>query len=224
MGLRRAYVDFIQRSVDATLGGLAGTKMLELGNQRFSRREWMGARTGKAYFSKRGVEHISLDFNGKDGAVALDLSEAIDKPEWSNHFDIITNSGTTEHVEPFSAQFTCFGNLHHWLKPGGIFIHIVPAIEELERTGRWKNHCNHYYSAAFFEMLAHENDYDLIESTVINDLRSACLRKTQDAPFMLDRAVFERHITRKEGGIDYAGSRGSLWSRLRGRFTDRRYP
>lgn len=205
MGLRRAYLDFIQQSVDATIGGFDGKKMLELGNQRISRSQGIRERTGKAYFTKLGVDHTSLDFNGKDGAVPLDLSQLIDKPEWQGHFDIITNSGTTEHVEPFETQFDCFTNLHNWLKPGGIIVHIVPAREELEATGRWENHCNNYYSKEFFEVLARGCGYEVVSSTVINDLRAVCLCKKEDRPFMTDRDAFFENITRREGGIVYFG-------------------
>lgn len=221
MGLRRSYLTFIRTSVESTIGAFDGTRMLELGNQRIARRAFAGARTGKAYYTRLGVEHTSLDFNGKDGAVPLDLSVEIDKPEWAGHFDIITNSGTTEHVEPFEAQYTCFKNLHAWLKPGGIAVHIVPAVEGLETTDRWTRHCNNYYSAAFFEMLARENDYELVASTVINHLRAACLRKSSDAPFMGDRSLFLSFVTRKEGGIDYSRPRPSLWKRLIGRRASR---
>lgn len=217
MGLKRSYIDFIRESVESTLGGFGGTRMLELGNQRIARRAMIGARTGKAYYTDLGVEHTSLDFNGKDGAVALDLSVAVDKPEWHGYFDIVTNAGTTEHVEPHDAQYTCFANLHEWLKPGGIFIHIVPAVEGLASTNRWDKHCNNYYSAAFFEMLARENDYALVASRVINHLRVACLRKCSNTPFMLDRGLFLEHVTRKEGGIDYSRPRPSVLKRLLGR-------
>lgn len=212
MGLKREYLEFIERAV----GSFEGKRMLELGNQRISRRARVGARTGKAYYTALGAAHTSLDFNGKDGAIPLDLSQPIDKPDWRGHFDVITNAGTTEHVEPFAAQYVCFRNLHEWLKPGGVFIHIVPAIEELDASGRWMNHCNHYYAAAFFEMLARENDYELLESTIVNELHAAALRKRSDAPFMTDRAEFERTITRREGGLDYTRPQ-PLWSRVRRR-------
>lgn len=217
MGLKRSYIDFIRESVESTIGGFRGMRMLELGNQRIARRAFIGARTGKAYYTNLGVEHTSLDFNGKDGAVKLDLSVAIDKPEWRGHFDIVSNAGTTEHVEPHAAQYTCFANLHDWLKPGGIFVHIVPAVEGLATTDRWDKHCNNYYSAAFFEMLARENDYALVASRVINHLRVACLCKRSDAPFMADRELFLAHVARKEGGKDYSSPRPSLLQRLRSR-------
>ncbi|MEX0900455.1 MAG: class I SAM-dependent methyltransferase [Gammaproteobacteria bacterium] len=221
MGLRRSYLRFIRESVESTIGGFAGKRMLELGNQRIARRALVGARTGKAYYTALGVYHTSLDCNGKDGAVPLDLSVDIEKPEWEAHFDVITNAGTTEHVEPFEAQYTCFRNLHRWMRPGGIQVHFVPAIEGLETTDRWTNHCNNYYSAAFFEMLARENGYELVASTVINHLRAACVRKVSGAPFMDDRALFLRHVSREEGGIDYSRPRPSLWRRLIGRRASR---
>lgn len=206
MGLRRQYIDYIQECVDATLGDLRGRTMLELGNQQIPRRQGIAERTGKAYYTRRGAIHTSLDFNGQDGAVALDLSKAIDKPEWDGHFDIITNAGTTEHVEPYEAQYECFANIHRWLKPGGIVVHIVPGIEELEPKGRWRGHCNNYYSRHFFERLAGANGYELVSTRVIRELRAACLRKVDERPFEADRAAFLESITRKEGGMVYYGA------------------
>ena len=205
MGLRRIYIDFIQRSVEATIGEFRGGRMLELGNQRISRSEGIRERTGKAYYTNLGMTHTAIDFNGKDGALPLDLSQPIDRPEWIGYFDIITNCGTTEHVEPLEAQYTCFANLHRWLKPGGIAIHVVPAIEELEASGRWQNHCNVYYSKAFFQELARLNGYEVIESTVIRHLRSVCLRKIGDPPFNEDREKFLENLTLRTGGIVYFG-------------------
>ncbi|MFP4282683.1 MAG: hypothetical protein ACLFU2_08690 [Opitutales bacterium] len=179
--------------------------MLELGNQRIARGRGVAERTGKTYFTHRGVEHTAIDFNGKDGALPYDLSKPIDRPDWMGAFDIVTNSGTTEHVEPFEGQFTCFESIHNWLKPGGITVHIVPAIEELEANGRWRNHCNIYYSKAFFDELARLNSYEVIESTVMNDLRAVSLRKTTNEPFTTDRERFFANLTLKAGGIEYFG-------------------
>jgi hypothetical protein len=203
MGLRREYLDYIEESVRATLGDLRGRQMLELGNQRIPRSAGVAARTGKAYFTQLGAVHTSLDFNGADGAIALDLSQRIDKPEWNGLFDIITNAGTTEHVEPYAAQYECFANIHGWVKRGGIVVHIVPSIEELAANGRWRGHCNNYYSQRFFERFAAVNGYELVSTRVIRELRAACLRRLVEQPFETDRAAFLQHITRKEGGIVY---------------------
>lgn len=177
--------------------------MLELGNQRIARGRGVPERTGKAYYENRGVEHVAIDFNGKDGAHPFDLSKPVDRTDWIGFFDIVTNSGTTEHVEPLEGQYTCFESIHGWLKPGGVAIHIVPAVEEFETTGRWRNHCNIYYSKAFFDELAELNAYEVIETTVINDLRTVCLRKTNDSAFTTDRERFFANITVKQGGIEY---------------------
>jgi len=205
LGLRRSYLQFIEDAANRTLGEFRGRRVLELGNQRIGRREGIRERTGRDWFTNRGAEHIALDFNGKDGAVALDLSRRIDRPDWRGHFDLITNAGTTEHVEPFAAQWECFANLHDWLRPGGIAIHIVPGIEELQARGRWQNHCNNYYSAQFFADLAAANDYALVASTVLNDLRAVCVQKRSDRPFASERAALLAGITRREGGIVYHG-------------------
>lgn len=215
MGLKRIYLDFIDTAVRETVGGFAGKQMLELGNQRISRSAGVAARTGKAYYTGLGAEHTSADINGEDGAVVVDLGVRDAMPDWAGRFDIITNAGTTEHVEPFDAQFDCFRNIHAWSRPGGVMVHIVPAVEELDARGRWRHHCNTYYSLPFFETLASACGYRLVTTTVLNDLRAVALERG-DAPFMADRAVFYAHLERRSGGIDYSDR--SLASRLRHKF------
>lgn len=204
MALQPAYLDYIQTCVDRTFGGLAGRRMLELGDQ-VVKADGIPETTGKEYYENRGVDHVSFDLNGRHGALAVDLARPIADPQWHDAFDIVTNSGTTEHVEPFEAQHTCFMNIHDCLKTGGISVHLVPDLDELEQRGRWKNHCNNYYTHGFFETLAALNGYTLVSSEVINGLRCACLRKESDAPFTEDREAVLAGIGRRSGGVVYSG-------------------
>jgi len=52
MGLNLAYIDFIQKCVEATVGELRGKRMLELGNQEFDKS--IPERTGKEYYMRVG--------------------------------------------------------------------------------------------------------------------------------------------------------------------------
>lgn len=204
MGLNAAYLQYIQDCADSELGGLAGTRMLELGDQVIGG-EGIPERTGKAYYENRGVDHVSFDLNGRHGAIKVDLATPIADPRWRGAFDIVTNSGTTEHVEPLEAQYTCFMNIRDCLRVGGISVHLVPDLDELEQRGRWRNHCNNYYTHAFFVRLAELNGDSLVSSKVINGLRCACLRKDSDAPFTGDHEAVLAGIGRKSGGVVYSG-------------------
>ncbi len=204
MGLQPAYLDYIEECARSELGGLAGTRMLELGDQVISI-EGVAERTGKDYYENRGVAHVSFDLNGAHGALEVDLAQPIADPAWRGAFDIVTNSGTTEHVEPYEAQYTCFQNIHDCLKVGGISVHLVPDLDELEQRGAWRNHCNNYYTHGFFARLAELNGYRLVSSKVINGLRCACLRKNVDAPFTADREAVLAGIGRRFGGVVYSG-------------------
>lgn len=221
------HLDFIDRHVGAELGGLAGTSMLELGNQRVLNGFWgkrfsprVSERTGKAYYTRRGVQHTSFDLNGRDGALPIDLSKPIEADQWPP-FDFVTNSGTTEHVEPYEAQYACFENIHRLTRTGGLMFHIIPAIEELAAGGFWRYHCNNYYSREFFSTLCDANAYRLIAQDVMDELLCVCLRKTEPRPFMADRDAFLRGIIRREGGVTYGGinDAGQSAARRRAMFT-----
>jgi hypothetical protein len=117
MGLQPSYIDYITQCVASELGNLAGLRMLELGDQTIGA-DSIPDTTGKTYFENRGVQHTSFDLNAKHGALPVDLAQLIDDPQWLDAFDIVTNSGTSEHVEPLEAQYYCFKNIHDCLKVG----------------------------------------------------------------------------------------------------------
>jgi hypothetical protein len=197
MGLAREGLAFINRNIANTVGELSGKKMLELGNQHIDD-DSIPEKTGKEYFENRGVNHISVDLNGLDGALRLDLSKPRQFLQWNGYFDIITNFGTSEHVEPKSVQYECFLIMHSCLRVGGIAIHLLPDINELENKGCWRGHCANYYSMDFFKQLAENNNYKLVSLEIINGLVCSCLQKQSDIPFMEERDRFLEYITRKK--------------------------
>ena len=204
MGLKQVYLEYINECINGTLGDIRGKRMLELGNQEIMENS-IPQKTGKEYFMDRGVEHISVDLNGLDGALPLDLAKPGQFAEWHDHFDIITNSGTTEHVEPKSAQYECFSVIHDCLKVGGIAVHLIPDIDTLKDMGCWEGHCFNYYSHAFFKMLAEKNNYKLVSLKIIDGAICSCLQKREDIPFMENRKEFLRYITRRSKGMIYRG-------------------
>jgi hypothetical protein len=204
MGLRREYLDFIERSISQALANPQERSMLELGDQLITD-DSAPETTGKEYFQNRGFTHVSIDLNGLHGSLSFDLSRPIPRQDWLGAFDVITNAGTSEHVEPFKGQHACFKNIHDLLALGGIAIHLVPDVDELEQRGHWMGHSNYYYSEGFFRALADENGYRLVSSEVIHGLRCACLQKTDDQPFTADVERFLSGIARRSGGRVYPG-------------------
>lgn len=179
MGLKQDALDFIFKCVDAVFDSYQGVEMLELGNQQIKS---SGHReVAKHYFKMMGFKHTSFDINGKDGALPIDLSKAIKDKRYYDRFDIVTNSGTSEHVEPYEGQYECFRNIHLCTKIGGIMIHIVPE------DGSSPNHCPYYYTIKFFEKLAEFNKYEIIELGRLcrgkNTFIKVGLIKTRGEPF-----------------------------------------
>ena len=188
MGLIPKYLDFILNSC----GEIKDKKMLELGNQ-FIMDSSIPEKTGHEYYSNRGVDHISIDLYDKEATYQFDLTKPF-PVTWKGYFDIITNSGTTEHVEPKEGQYQAYKNIHDDLKVSGIVVHILPSIDTYMDTGAWAGHCNYYYNNLFVLMLAAENNYEIIERCYINDLLAFAFRKIEDREFMSDKAKFLRYI------------------------------
>lgn len=195
MALNSVYLEYIQKAIKENYPvERLNLRMLELGDQIINDTN-VKEKTGKKYFSNRNIEHTSVDFNGLNGSLMLDLRKPEEFMEFHNYFDIITNSGTTEHVDPKSKQYECFGILHDCLKIGGIMIHLLPDIDELRKYGAWRYHCSNFYSKKFFEVLAADCKYELKSTTTINHLRCVVLKKTEESIFTKERDKFLSLIT-----------------------------
>ncbi len=198
MGLKTSYLSFIEHSIEQTFGkDVNGLRMLELGDQVVLAPN-AAEKTGKEYFTNRGCEHVSVDINGLHGATVRDLTKPEQFRDWHDSWDILTNSATTEHVEPFESQYDCFNIIHSCIKMGGIAIHLVPDVYERDERGAWESHCRYYYSESFFELLAEECGYELLSNTVTDGLRCAAARKTKNVPFMKDHSQFLASIYRRD--------------------------
>ncbi len=153
MGINKESLDFITKTINNSNIALDGCRMIELGNQML---KGIGG-SAKEHFKSIGVDHVSIDTNGKNGALVIDLQRRIKDRSLVGTFDVLTNFGTTEHVEQ---QYPCWLNIHNLVKQNGVFIHVVP------RTGHWRGHGYHKYSLEFFQKLADNCDYELIENFI----------------------------------------------------------
>jgi len=155
---------------------LSGMRMAEVGNQHV-RRSTFGTRVpSKKLFELLGVDHVSIDLNGLDGALPLDLARPITDPELVGSFDMVTNFGTSEHVDD---QFECWRNLHNLACTGGLMLHLVPTPDCPP------GHCEYYYDERFFEQLVDIAGYEQLElyrSENQGSLIAVALRKTAE-PF-----------------------------------------
>ena len=160
MGISKDNIDLMDMALSAIgKDSFNGLQICELGNQRMRFGQY---ETGKEYLSAHGAIHISIDRNGMDGAIVLDLAKPIKL--WRGKFDLVTNYGTSEHVQN---QKACFDNINNFCKAGGAMVHAVPF------KGTYKTHCNFHYDTEFFVELAKERGYTI----VLNEVRKRTNKK-----------------------------------------------
>lgn len=175
--------------------------MCELGNQHIRPGIFVANkyRTGKEYFKSRGVDHVSIDINGLDGALPFDLCKQISPSpaiggigvqNIGRTFDIVTNFGTVEHLDD---MYMGFKNIHDLCSTGGIMVHALPSLKG------WNLHCKKKFDTDFIRLLCEANDYDIIildriqysEYGELKMLVRAIIEKAGSAPFC-SRKQFER--------------------------------
>lgn len=154
---------------------IVGSKMLELGNKKNSKG------TYKNYFESLGIEHTSVDWNGLDGALKLDLRVPINLGQ----FDMVTNIGTTEHV---SEQTPVWKNVHEAVKLGGVLVSITP------KPGDWWWHGEYYPTQEFYKQFAELNGYTVENLSEAQNhptrIIRARMRKVKDLPFQMPKSEY----------------------------------
>eukprot|EP00438_Fugacium_kawagutii_P000717 Skav211036 [mRNA] locus=scaffold1434:73496:78361:+ [translate_table: standard] len=104
-------------------------------------RPWPALPKLDGVFERLGFRHTSLDINGRDGAVVVDLSRMKPTARPLNvsllgHCDVVTNFGTTEHVGV-----------------GPLVSATGHQLDYLESTDDWLNESEYINAPADFELL-----------------------------------------------------------------------
>jgi len=134
--------------------------------------------------------YIVYDLHEREGVEIYDLS--IIHEEYKK-FDVITNFGTTEHVEPQQGQYNCWLNVHNLLKINGIIINIVPCS-----NGGWEDHCRYYYNDLFFKQFE-QIGYSILEYKIIADRNCFCvLKKINNSKFLSEKEFWKNIIFKEE--------------------------
>lgn len=161
------YID-PKDSVLIELGDQNAFNDLAEGIEKYRIKDIMGA-----YFK----EYHTIDLKGSD-IIKTDLSEYRPNLFKAN---IITNIGTSEHVEDERGQWNCWRNLHSWLKIGGIMIHELPEV------GSWAGHARYYVTKEYFKSLE-KCGYEVLELDThkynVGNSIWCVVMKIRDKPFM----------------------------------------
>jgi hypothetical protein len=148
---------------------LVNLKMCELGNQF-----WLNGQAAKEIFELMGVQHVSMDINGQNGALPIDLRYPV-PDEFVGKFDVVTDFGCSEHVDnPYEVN----RNIYRMAKIGGLIIQAVPY------SGTWAGHCLYRYRLDAFTKLAEACKNRLqICNTHSDNLLWVVMMKTKDNMF-----------------------------------------
>ena len=115
--------------------------MYELGNKKTDGQPY------RIFYEYINVEYMSIDINGMDGAIVLDLEIPILNLKSR---DMVANIGTAEHVMNQEQVFRNIHNLSHFR-----MVHWVPKEKKRSKHGYWG------YTEDFFKMLAELNNYQI---------------------------------------------------------------
>lgn len=185
------YISLYDKEIKKLNLNLKNLDLLELGDQEIHdpilARPFSKVRNSYIFNPK---SYTVYDLHERPGVTIFDLSI---EHENLQTFDIITNFGTTEHVEPENGQYVCWKNIHNMLRINGLLISIVPCSE-----GGWEDHCRYFYNKNFFEEF--ENiGYNLLEYKIIFDKNCySVLQKKENSNFIQQQDFWKNILIRKE--------------------------
>lgn len=142
MGLTKKNFDLFSHVLNTFFVEKQEKTCLELGSQEF-----VGIFNNicvREVFAKEFKECITVDLHNIKDVTICDLSIY---QEGLFNVDLITNFGTTEHVEYEDGQYNCWKNIHNWLNIDGIIVHLTPEFRS------WPGHCRYYTDFDFYKNL-----------------------------------------------------------------------
>lgn len=173
-------------------------KIAELGVQYVMGEEW--GEYGPLYFKDifPNLDLTSFDITGENNSTFLNLSSPLPN-DYKNKYDLITNFGTTEHVQD---QYICWKNIFNMLKYNGIVINEIP------KKNNWSNHCKYYFDEDTFKTMS--DDFEIIDIQDIpydgnGDLIYCVIKKIHQDKFKCKKQKLLDSITIIEDYIDYQG-------------------
>lgn len=105
----------------------------------------LGTVSNQYYRQNYGAEMVSIDINGLNGSLKIDLSKAVKDESLLESADIVTDFGTAEHIKNL---YQAFRNAFNFGKVGGLLIHANP------KTGSFKDHGFHWFDVEFWKRFA----------------------------------------------------------------------
>ena len=209
MGINTDTLDFLYESTEAAgITDLKDVRLLELGNQSIRKNAQknykINTTISKEYFLSLGCNHHSIDWNGLDGAIPLDLTLPLPIPKFMKYFDIVTDFGDMEHVRGFVdwmegvGHWNAWKNIHDMGKAGCLYVHTIPMV------GSFSGHGSYHYTLEFFENLCRANDYRIlflkgVQCNPVTNNREyvfCSYIKTEDKPFGPAQEVFRGWLHR----------------------------
>ena len=138
--------------------------------------------TYKSFFKSIGFKkHVSVDFDPR----WADHTDDLRSPLWEKFgkFDMVTNIGTSEHIEDNQKGF--FENVHNMTKVGGVYVHLTPYPGGED----WCWHGIHYPTEEFFHSFAKLNGWkvEMIGTDLPRPHKNLYvrMRKVKDKPFIM---------------------------------------
>lgn len=141
------------------------------------------APSSRSFWEALGFNYASIDYDGHRNSTPLDLNRDQVPKVMKSKFDLVINSGTTEHI---ANQDHAFKVIHDLVKPGGLMIHDVPA-------GGMVTHGVIGYNMQFFFMLCRDNGYRVIDLGLVY-----CGRMTIHPDIIVSNAAFSHLPSHKD--------------------------
>jgi hypothetical protein len=163
IGAQQLSNSFLRATAElAELYALFDRKPVELGPPQATstvdgiERQADTAPASQPFWESLGFAYDAVEYGGHRGVTSLDLNRDSVPDALRGAFDLVVNTGTTEHV---INQDNAFRVIHDLTKVGGVMLHELPG-------GGMLTHGVVSYNPQFFWLLCRDNNYEVFDLTV----------------------------------------------------------
>jgi hypothetical protein len=163
------YTHFTVERIEDIIKLFKPQTVCDLGAQNMYNQPQLPAPYASSWYKMLGIDYYSIDINGENDSIILDLSKEMSLDERrffvSKKVDMLIDAGTSEHVGDngkfsWEAIYNCWKIKHDLLKNYGVM------YSENPKTGNWPGHGFNYYTQDFYSELAGAAGYHIINTGV----------------------------------------------------------
>ncbi len=157
------YTTFTVEKLQAIIDKFKPKKVMDLGAQNLYNQPNIPAPYANEFYEPQNILYSCIDLSNENNSLLIDLSKPLTEIIYNGYFDLVVDSGTSEHVSDEQGKFSwesiynCWKIKHDLLNVTGVM------YSENPKTGNWPEHGRQYFTKEFYYGMISLAGYELLD-------------------------------------------------------------